>query len=91
MVADNQDVSAPRSIAGTGVDHLAVDNIDIPSELVVLSVVGRIAQSHAEIERRYFVQGVDCLDSGIEYLGRIEDNPRIAGLPRLHLGGSWEG
>ena len=63
--------------AGAGGDHLAVDDIDIPSQLVVLSVVGRIAESDAEIKRRLFVQGVDCLDSGIEDMGRIEDNRRI--------------
>ena len=43
-------------------------------QLVVLSVVDRIAESDAEIKRRLFVQGVDCLDSGIKDLGRIEDN-----------------
>ena len=41
-------------------------------QLVVLSVVGRIAETDAEIKRRHFVHGVDCLDSGIEDLGRIE-------------------
>ena len=58
--------------AGTGVDHLAVQDIDIPSELVVLSIVARIAQSDAEIKRRHLVHGVDCLDRGIEDLGSIE-------------------
>ena len=63
--------------AGTGMDHLAVQDVDIQSELVVLSVVGRIAESDAAIKRRHLVQGVDCLDSGIEDLGSIENNSRI--------------
>ena len=65
----------PLVSAGTGMDHLAVYDIHIPSELVVLSVVARIAQSDAEIKRRHLVQCVDCLDSGVEDLGSIEYNP----------------
>ena len=65
-------IADPFVSAGTGMDHLAVYDINIPSELVVLSVVARIAQSDAAIKRRHLVQCVDCLDSGIEDLGSIE-------------------
>src|SRR5450756_976683 len=52
--------------AGTWGDDLAVQDIDIPPQLVVLRAVADITQRDAEINRILCVQGVDCLDGGIE-------------------------
>ena len=64
-------------ISGTGGDFFAVQDIDIPSQFVVLSVVDRIAKKNTEIKRRLIVDGVDRLDGGIKDLGRIANNRLI--------------
>ena len=63
--------------AGAGGNELAVQDIDIPSQLVILGVVDRITEGNAEIERRFFMQGIDRLDGGIEDLGRRVNDRRI--------------
>ena len=65
--------------AGAGRDDLAVEDIDIPSQFVVLCAVAGITQRETEIKRICFVvfvvQGVYRLDGCIKNMRCIHHNP----------------
>ena len=63
--------------AAAGGDPLAVDDVEVPAQLVVLGVVAGVPEGDAEIEGGRPVQGVDGLDGGVERLGGGEDDPRV--------------
>ena len=60
---------------GTWGDDLAVKDIDIPPQFVVLSAVAGIAQRDAEIKRIFFVKGVYRLDGCVENMSCIQHDP----------------
>ena len=60
------DGGSSRVSAGTWMDNLAVNDIDIPPEFVVLGAVAGVAQRDAKVEWSLLVKGVHGLDGGIE-------------------------
>ena len=57
-----------------GGDDFAVDGVEEPAQLVVLSVVAGIAQRHAKVKGQDFVQRIDGLDGSVQNLrGRHQD------------------
>ncbi len=45
------DALEPVQVAGVGTDRLAVEEVDVPADLVVLAVVGVVARLHRQVER----------------------------------------
>ncbi len=63
--------------AGIGVDGLAVDDVEVPAQLVVLGVVAGVAQGDAKVDRLLFVHGVDRLQRGVQDVVRVHHDARI--------------
>jgi hypothetical protein len=60
--------------ARAGDDNLAVNDVNITSQLVILGVVASIIKGNPEVKRRLFMHGINCLNGGIENMGRCEYN-----------------
>jgi len=62
--------------AGAGPDHLAVQDVEVPPQLVVLGAVAHVAQGEAEVEAVPLVEDVDRLDGSVEELRREQHRRR---------------
>ena len=63
--------------AGIGVDVPAVDDVEVPAQLVVLGVVAGVAQGDAKVDRLLFVHGVDRLQRGVQDVVGVHHDARI--------------
>ena len=69
--------AGPDIGAGAGGDEFAVNDVNLPSQLVILSGVACITKGNAEVERRFFVHRIDRLNCSIKHVGRCEYDRRI--------------
>ena len=60
-------------------DQPAVDDVDVPAELVVRGAVDRVAEGEPEVEGGLPVKGVHRLDRRVEDLGRVGHDRRVDG------------
>jgi len=62
---------------GIRVDDHTVENIDEPSQFIMLRVVDSIAQKNSEVNSLLPVQRVNRLYGGVQHLGSVRDYRRI--------------
>jgi len=61
--------------AGTGGNHLAVNDVKIPPELIIHAGIAAVAQRDHEIKGIFLVQGICRLNGSIKDLGGVQHDP----------------
>jgi hypothetical protein len=65
-------VGGPDMGAGTRRDMLAIQNINIPAQFIILGAIGIIAQGNGEIEGQQTIHSVGGPDGVVENLRGVE-------------------